>query len=63
MTLAETLRQRCLLSVSLCNVGRDFSSFQHSRPMRVATVKKEVHIMYVLNYAHQGLKVILLVAH
>ena len=26
MTLAETLRQRCLLSVSLCNVGRDFSS-------------------------------------
>ena len=26
MTVAETLRQRCLLSVSLCNVGRDFSS-------------------------------------
>ena len=26
MKLAETLRQRCLLSVSLCNVGRDFSS-------------------------------------
>ena len=25
MKLAETLRQRCLLSVSLCDVGRDFS--------------------------------------
>ena len=29
MTLAETLRQRCLLSVSLCNVGRDFSSIPY----------------------------------
>ena len=28
MTLAETLRQRCLLSVSLCNVGRDFQTYE-----------------------------------
>ena len=28
MTLAETLRQRCLLSVLLCNVGRDFRTYE-----------------------------------
>ena len=49
MTLAETLRQRCFLSVSLCNVGRHVRSISDLSPIRcmqLLFIQRCMHVVH-----------------